>query len=68
MARERARFKAADLTRALKGACAAGFTPKHVQIAPDGTISLCSESPDQVASDQVPEANNEPNPWDEAAG
>jgi len=66
MARERARFKAADLTRALKGARAAGFEPKQVQIGPDGTISLCTESPDQMAP--PPATVEESNPWDETAG
>ena len=37
---ERARFRQADVTRALKGAIAAGFTEPRIVIQPDGTIEI----------------------------
>ncbi len=33
-------FKQADVTRAIKGAFAAGFEPGEFRIAPDGTIQV----------------------------
>lgn len=41
---ERARFRQADVTRALKGAIAAGFTEPRVIIQPDGTIEIVASS------------------------
>lgn len=40
MANPRAAFKQADVTRAIKGALAAGFEPGEFRIAPDGTIQV----------------------------
>lgn len=37
---DRARFRQADVTRALKGAIAAGFTDPRIIIQPDGTIEI----------------------------
>jgi hypothetical protein len=36
----RARFRQADVTKAVIGAMAAGLTPSRVCIEPDGTITL----------------------------
>lgn len=67
MARPRARFKAADVTRAVSGARAAGLDPKEVKIGPDGTISVRFDMPD--AEPTPPPVTTEPaNPWDEALG
>lgn len=37
---DRARFRQADVTRALKGAVAAGFVEPRLILHPDGTIEL----------------------------
>jgi hypothetical protein len=37
---DRARFRQADVTRALKGAKAAGFSEVRLIIQPDGTMEL----------------------------
>ncbi len=39
-----AKFKQADLTRAIKGAKAAGVSVEKVEIVPDGTIKIFSQS------------------------
>ena len=67
MARPRARFKAADVTRVLVGARAAGMEPKEMKIGPDGTMSVRFDMPD--AEPDAPPVTDEPaNPWDEALG
>jgi hypothetical protein len=40
VARSSARFKQAEITRALKGAKAAGFHVAHIKIAADGSIEI----------------------------
>lgn len=50
-----ARFKQDDLTRAVRGAERAGMRVGRVEIAPDGSIVLVSES----VAPSAPE-----NPWD----
>ncbi|UFS65161.1 hypothetical protein LO749_00910 [Paracoccus denitrificans] len=40
MANPRIAFKQTDVTRAIKGALAAGFEPGEFRIAPDGTIQV----------------------------
>ncbi|WP_313353206.1 hypothetical protein [Paracoccus sp. (in: a-proteobacteria)] len=40
MAKLRTAFKQVDVTRAIKGALAAGFDPGEFRIAPDGTIQV----------------------------
>jgi len=40
MAKLRTAFKQVDVTRAIKGALAAGFEPGEFRIAPDGTIQV----------------------------
>ena len=52
----KARFTQADVTRAVKGAIAAGMEVTRVIIAPDGTIQICTEPALPIAP---------PNPWDD---
>lgn len=40
---DKARFRQADVTRALKGAIAAGFLEPRLIIWPDGSIELITE-------------------------
>ncbi|MBS7544370.1 hypothetical protein [Ancylobacter oerskovii] len=64
MARTKIRFKASDVTRALKGAQAAGIAFPRLEIEPDGRIVVVTEKivpPAVVATDEPA-----PNPWDEA--
>ncbi len=54
-----AKFKQQDVTRAVKGAKAAGMRVGRVEIDPNGRIVILSES---VAP------ASEPNPWDTVLG
>ena len=54
-----ARFKQADLTRAIKGAKAAGMKVGSFEINPNGKIVILSEAM------SVP---NDVNPWDSLVG
>ena len=54
-----ARFKEADITRAMKGAIKAGMRIGRVEIDPNGKIVILSES---VAPPV------DPNPWDNILG
>jgi len=68
MARIRARFTAAEVTRAFKGAQNAGVQPR-IEIDLDGKIIVMpapAEGP--VALPQAPTMAEDPNPWDEAIG
>lgn len=51
---DRARFRQADVTRALKGAVAAGFAEPRLIIHPDGTIELLTGTigPDAETEDE----------------
>lgn len=57
MATPRAKFKQVDVTRALKGAIAAGYHDAQVKLAPDGCIFVSVGK----AASQVENKN----PWDE---
>ncbi len=62
MARAPARFKTSDITRAFKGALAAGVECPRVEVDPNGRIVVLVDRP-------APSALQEPevvNPWDEA--
>ncbi|MBV5262858.1 hypothetical protein [Pinisolibacter aquiterrae] len=62
MARQPARFKTSDITRAFKGALAAGVECPRVEVEPNGRIVVLVDRP-------APSAPQEPevvNPWDEA--
>lgn len=54
-----ARFKQSDVTRALKGAAAAGLRVGRVEIDIHGKIVIMSERASPAA---------DPNPWDAAVG
>lgn len=58
MSTRRATFKQADLTRALRGAVAAGLKPSGYRIDPAGSIVV------MFADGTTPKAAN-CNPWDE---
>lgn len=45
MARPPARFRQGDVTRALRGAEAAGHKPRRYRIEPDGTIDVVLDEP-----------------------
>lgn len=51
-----ARFKQVDVTRAVKGAVAAGLRVGRVEIDPNGKIVILSESVAPIRG---------PNPWDQ---
>lgn len=53
-----ARFRQADLTRALKGAAAAGFRVARFEVTKDGSIVV-------LATAAPAEANDDENEWDE---
>jgi hypothetical protein len=55
MARPPARFRQDDVTRALRGAEAAGRKVRHTKIEPDGTIVLVHDEPIAPAPEQLPE-------------
>lgn len=61
MARQPARFKTSDITRAFKGALAAGVECPRVEVDPSGRIVVLVDRPAAVAAEQ-----DAPNPWDEA--
>lgn len=42
--KRKAAFKQSDLTRAIKAACNGGLQVETVEIAPDGTIKLCTQA------------------------
>ncbi len=52
-----ARFRQADLVRALKGAQKAELSIAYVRIEPDGTILIVPGAPEQMS-------HSVPNPWD----
>jgi hypothetical protein len=54
-------FRQRDLTRALKGAEAAGQTANRVEIDKSGTIILILDS----VADRPQPSSSEPNEWDE---
>ena len=57
MTRRPATFTQADVSRALKGAEAAGFEVGEVRIGQDGTIRLLPKLPEQKQGDErVPES------------
>ncbi|PZP11678.1 MAG: hypothetical protein DI607_10400 [Sphingomonas hengshuiensis] len=68
MARIRARFTAAEVTRAFKGAQNAGVQPR-VEIDLDGKI-VVMPAPAEEPAVRKPVATmaEDPNPWDEAIG
>jgi len=57
-----ATFRQSDLTRAVKGAQAAGFDVKRIEIDRAGRIVLGS---DDLAPAEPPAAPAERNPWDD---
>ena len=59
MGRSAAKFRQADVTRALKGAKAAGLEALQVKIGPDGSIEISADKTrgDDGCEDSV-------NPWD----
>lgn len=62
MARQPARFKTSDITRAFKGALAAGVERPRVEVDPTGKIVVLFDdgpaAPEPIAEDAS-------NPWDE---
>lgn len=63
MARQPARFKTSDITRAFKGALAAGVERPRVEVDPNGKIVVLF---DEGAAAPAATADDLPNPWDEA--
>lgn len=59
-----ARFREADLTRALKASLKAGITPQRVELLADGRILLHYTQPPS-ARDTTWDDLEGPNPWDE---
>lgn len=62
MARQPARFKTSDITRAFKGALAAGVERPRVEVDPTGTLVVRADDGPAVAALITEE---ERNPWDE---
>lgn len=62
MARQPARFKTSDITRAFKGALAAGVECPRVEVDPNGRIVVLGDRPTAAAAVEP----GAPNPWDEA--
>lgn len=62
MARAPARFKTSDITRAFKGALAAGVECPRVEVDPNGRIVVLVDRP----AVPVPPESEDINPWDEA--
>jgi hypothetical protein len=60
MPRNPASFRQSDVTRALKGAMAAGFDVKRCEIDRNGRIVIASNDPAPVVVDE-PKSEN---PWD----
>jgi len=60
MSRHPASFRQSDVTRAIKGAIAAGFDVKRCEIDRDGRIVVASNDPAPAAI----EAPKSDNPWD----
>ena len=56
MARQSTAFRQVDLTRAVKGAKAAGLDVTRVEIGPDGRIVLSAGKPEAPTSDSPLEA------------
>lgn len=63
MARQPARFKTSDITRAFKGALAAGVDRPRVEVDPNGKIVVLFGDERAVPEEASPEVVN---PWDEA--
>jgi hypothetical protein len=63
MARQPARFKTSDITRAFKGALAAGVERPRVEVDPNGRIVVLFDDGQTVPEGLPPE---DVNPWDEA--
>lgn len=61
MARLPALFRQADVTRAVKGARAAGFDVKRIEIDRQGRILIASEEPRPEPAAELPHQN----PWDD---
>jgi hypothetical protein len=61
VARGVATFKQSDLTRALKGAKAAGLEVARIKIANDGTIEIDAGKPSEIGAGNSQGANE----WDE---
>jgi hypothetical protein len=55
MARPPARFRQDDVTRALRGAKAAGRKVRHTKIEPDGTMVLIHDEPIAPPPERQPE-------------
>jgi hypothetical protein len=53
MARGKATFRQSDLTRALKGARAAGIDVRRIRIAPDGSIEIDAGGPSSAPGDDL---------------
>lgn len=53
MANPRTAFKQTDVTRAIKGALAAGFEPGEFRIAPDGTIQVLRAGTVSAADNRI---------------
>lgn len=62
MARQPARFKTSDITRAFKGALAAGVECPRVEVDPNGRIVVLVDRP----TAPTPSESEVVNPWDEA--
>jgi hypothetical protein len=71
MARGKATFRQGDLTRALKGARAAGIDVRRIRIAPDGAIEMDTSEPvddlDRELAEFEARRNNAQRPAVEAA-